>query len=307
MAEPFTIRIFLPDGAYDGVRIIDRMNWTGQVVAFSRADWDKIKGRREIRHAGVYILVGTNVDDELPELYIGQTDELHRRMGNHVKNDLKMAFWDEAVFFYSTNDGLNRAHITWLEWALVQRAKQTNRSHLKNVVSPEEPILTEAEKADTYAFLQEIYQILPVAGLKAFEKKKSVSIDEKPARSEPTPVQADNSYLPDTVIVAARKYNFERQFLGEHAWSSIRISRVMLDQLKYIAAYQTAPISAVTHIAQIDRIEEYGEQGKYKLFFKGQATELERPVPVGDPNYSIQGPRYTTKSKLEQAKSVVEV
>lgn len=28
-ADPFTIRIFVPDGDPGGVRIIDRMNWTG--------------------------------------------------------------------------------------------------------------------------------------------------------------------------------------------------------------------------------------------------------------------------------------
>ena len=27
--DPFTIRIFVPDGNPEGVRIIDRMNWTG--------------------------------------------------------------------------------------------------------------------------------------------------------------------------------------------------------------------------------------------------------------------------------------
>jgi len=29
MADPYTIRIFVPYGNPDGLRIIDRMNWTG--------------------------------------------------------------------------------------------------------------------------------------------------------------------------------------------------------------------------------------------------------------------------------------
>ena len=29
MPDPFTIRIFIPVGDPEGVRIIDRMNWTG--------------------------------------------------------------------------------------------------------------------------------------------------------------------------------------------------------------------------------------------------------------------------------------
>ena len=34
MPDPFTIRIFVPDGAPEGVRLIDRMNWTGIGLAF---------------------------------------------------------------------------------------------------------------------------------------------------------------------------------------------------------------------------------------------------------------------------------
>jgi hypothetical protein len=34
--DPFTIRIFVPDGDPDGVRIIDRMNWTGLGIVFPR-------------------------------------------------------------------------------------------------------------------------------------------------------------------------------------------------------------------------------------------------------------------------------
>jgi len=35
-SDPFTIRIFVPDGNPEGVRIIDRMNWTGLGIAFPR-------------------------------------------------------------------------------------------------------------------------------------------------------------------------------------------------------------------------------------------------------------------------------
>lgn len=34
MADPYTIRICVPDGDPEGVRIVDRMNWTGVGIAF---------------------------------------------------------------------------------------------------------------------------------------------------------------------------------------------------------------------------------------------------------------------------------
>lgn len=62
-------------------------------------------------------------------------------------------------------------------------------------------------------------------------------------------------------------------FLGEDCWYSIRISGGMLEKIKYIAVYQKAPVSAVTHYAPVNRIEPYGEDGKYKLIFSLKARE----------------------------------
>ena len=58
MADPYTIRIFVPDGDPESVRIIDRMNWTGLGIAFPRDKWPSIKNRTEFTNTGVYILVG---------------------------------------------------------------------------------------------------------------------------------------------------------------------------------------------------------------------------------------------------------
>ncbi len=38
-ADPYTIRIFVPNGDPQGVRVIDRMNWTGQGIVFPREKW----------------------------------------------------------------------------------------------------------------------------------------------------------------------------------------------------------------------------------------------------------------------------
>jgi hypothetical protein len=59
------------------------------------------------------------LSNERPVAYIGQTDNLRARIDGH---DLKKEFWESAVLFLSANDGLNRAHTTWLEWELIQRA-----------------------------------------------------------------------------------------------------------------------------------------------------------------------------------------
>jgi hypothetical protein len=106
------------------------------------------------------------------------------------------------------------------------------------------------------------------------------------------------------IIVPAQRAGFEKVFLGEDCWYAIRISGGMLDKIKYIAGYQTLPVSAITHYAAVDRIEPYGESGKYKVVFSEKAKPI-GPIAFGDaPSGAMQGPRYTTFEKLQAAKKL---
>lgn len=303
MADPYTIRIFVPDGNPEGLRIIDRMNWTGLGIAFPREDWPKIKQRGDFARSGVYILIGRITDDDLPTIYIGQGDVVRARIDSHFANK---DFWGSAAVFVSNSTGgLNRAHATWLEYAMIQRAQQVNQSHLENGTEPQAPQMSEAERADTQAFLREILQILPLIGLTCFEQPKAIAVPK--ANSEPTMMPITMADEPDTVIVPAQQEGFERVFIGENAWFAIRISGGMLPKIKYIAAYRSQPISAITHLAPVEKIEPYGDNGKYKLIFSEPAKPI-GPIPFGNaPSGAMQGPRYTTRVKLLAAKTVSDV
>ena len=302
MGDPFTIRVYVPDGDPEGVRIIDRMNWTGIGVSFPRTKWPEIRQRPEFARTGVYILVGYRDEpDDLPTIYIGQADGVKNRIDSHVQSK---DFWVSGIVFVSTSGGLNRAHVTWLEYALVNRVVETKGCHLDNGNIPQEPALTEAEKADTQGFLKEILQILPLVGLRAFEFAKPVATPQTSSAEAAAVIPAEG---PDTIIVPAQKEGFERVFIGEDCWYAIRISGGMLDKIKYIAAYQSQPISAITHIAAVDRIEPYGDGGKYKLVFSEKATEIEL-IPFADaPSGAMQGPRYTNIETLRSAKKLSDI
>ncbi len=104
----------------------------------------------------------------------------------------------------------------------------------------------------------------------------------------------------DTVVVPAREGGFKRTFLGKHRWYAIRIGAAMKERIKYIAAYQVAPISAVTHVAEVREIQPYQDSGKYEVIFAGPATEIE-PVPIRDAKNSPQGPVYVRQEDLVNA------
>ena len=92
MADAFTLRIYVPDGDPDGVRIIDRMNWTGRGFIVPCDQWIKVKARPDLTQHGVYILIGYETDELLNDLqvaYIGQTDNVLKRINDH---DLQKGF-----------------------------------------------------------------------------------------------------------------------------------------------------------------------------------------------------------------------
>lgn len=112
----------------------------------------------------------------------------------------------------------------------------------------------------------------------------------------------------DTVIVPAHREGFERTFLAENCWHAVRIHGTVRPQIKYIAAYQIRPISAITHLAPVRAIEPYGDEGKSIIYFAEPAKEIE-PIPMvkGGKVKTFQNLRYTTLDRLNSAKNLDEV
>ena len=166
----FSIRVFLPDGTPEGIRIIEKSNWTGCGVVVPRPIFAEAKTRPEIGRTGVYILVGQSEDQALPTIYVGQCDVVRDRLEQH---NSKKDFWTWAVFFVSKDESLNRAHVQHLEARLIQLAAEAKRATLDNQAAPQLPHLTEADQADVESFLADMLSILPLVGLTAFEKPRT--------------------------------------------------------------------------------------------------------------------------------------
>jgi hypothetical protein len=101
----------------------------------------------------------------------------------------------------------------------------------------------------------------------------------------------------DTIIIPAREEGFQAEFINNNRWFAIRIGAAMKDRIKYIAAYQVAPISAITHIAEIQEIKPYQDTGKYLVIFKNAATKI-KDIKAKDPGKSPQGPVYAKYNDL---------
>ena len=108
----------------------------------------------------------------------------------------------------------------------------------------------------------------------------------------------------DTIVVPAREDGFNDVFIGENAWYAIRINSSMIPKIKYIAAYQVAPISAITYIAEVKSIEQYMDTNKYIVTFTSKAEKIKK-VPIGKTKGKTpQSPRYSSRKRILSASSL---
>lgn len=109
----------------------------------------------------------------------------------------------------------------------------------------------------------------------------------------------------DTIVVPAREDGFNEEFLGNNRWFAIRISSAMIDKIKYIAAYQVSPVSGITHIAEVDRIEKYKDTNKYIVFFKSGTVKEISKISLGKKKgMAPQAPRYSSYKTIFKAKTL---
>jgi hypothetical protein len=82
----------------------------------------------------------------------------------------------------------------------------------------------------------------------------------------------------------------------------------MRDQIKNIAIYRVAPISAITHLAPVRSIEPWKDSGKYVINFAEPAKAI-GPIPLvkNGKIKSLQNLRYTTRDRLIAAKTMDEI
>jgi hypothetical protein len=171
LQRPFSIRIFVPGGDPDGLRLVEKSNWTGVGVVFNRSNFKQVVGRPECERTGVYVLVGGSEDSALPTIYVGEGDPVKDRLTQHQQ---KKDFWDWAVFFVTKDNSLNKAHVQHLESRLHDLARGAKQCNLENAVAPAPPTLSEAERADVESFLLDILSICPLLGLSVFEKAEGL-------------------------------------------------------------------------------------------------------------------------------------
>lgn len=173
MQSPYSVHLYLPDGSPEGVLLMTKDNWNGTLVSCPRSLVTSRKGLEEFHRPGVYILLGPK-DDVVQRIYIGEGDPTIDRLIDH---NAKKDFWTRVVCCTTSTDyGLHKAEIQYLESRLCKIAAELKIADLENGNAPQPPTLSKAEIAKVESYLVTFLELAPLMGIDAFERPDAASV-----------------------------------------------------------------------------------------------------------------------------------
>ena len=175
-----SIRVYLADATVTGIRYAELVNWTGHAIACPRNRLNELSKWPEAAKPGVYFLFEGRFGDSKPVAYVGESENVVQRLTSHDRNK---EFWNEAIIFTSKDENLTKAHIKYLESALVNSSKQADRYQLENGNTPTESILPRADRDAMEEFVINLRMVLGILGYPILE----------PILQEKSPHDEDNA------------------------------------------------------------------------------------------------------------------
>jgi hypothetical protein len=159
------ITLHLVEGIPSGIIKGQLGNWVGLVTYAPRTKLDDLKSDPDTKRPGLYVLTGPDTEDPTASIvYIGESENVFHRLGQHEKDDDK-AFYEAVAVITSTDENLTKGHIRYLESRLIEIAYETKRATVKNGTRPDLPPLPPADRDEMEVFLDHLQMLLPIMGL----------------------------------------------------------------------------------------------------------------------------------------------
>ncbi|MCA9466824.1 MAG: GIY-YIG nuclease family protein [Nitrospira sp.] len=202
-----SVRLFLVDGNPSGIITGEIMNWTGHVLAGARSGIANFLARPELDRTGIYFLFGRDLEDpDTPIIYIGESDNVRKRLAQHNKDTAK-EFWERTCVVTSKDQNITKAHARYLEARLIAIAEDVGRAKLGNTTAPAPIALPEADQSDMEFFIEQIRLILPVLGFEFLRAKPKTLLED----SELKPVMGEKERSKPVFEITSKKRSLKAQ------------------------------------------------------------------------------------------------
>jgi hypothetical protein len=160
-----TVTIFFKDGVESGRLKCQLSNWEGVAYKIPRTLLGNCKNDDEFNKTGVYMLFGKGIGNNVDMVYIGEAENLYKRLAEHISDD----FWNDIVLFASSGVPLNKAHVKNMENKLYKMAKSAKRFKVGNRKEPTRSTLSEEDEDRIDGFIEKIKLIVKPLGYNLFE------------------------------------------------------------------------------------------------------------------------------------------
>jgi hypothetical protein len=269
-----TIKIYLKDGSPTSLLIAEIFNWTGKVFVIPRSQLVKLADREEVKHTGIYVLVGQDLDEINRErVYIGESENVWLRLKQH--NDVSdKDFWDKTIIFINKDENLTKAHVRYLESRLIYLAQKARRAGLENGTSPPASPLPESDIDDMEYFLEQIQMLLPVLG---FSFLQTLPSSESLRKESPEHFREES---PEAVVTEFSP--LFRLTLSPHIYAEAREINGEFIVLKgsHAKSKEAPSLSQARKILRTQLIQD----GKLRAGVQGNFLVFEEDVPFTSPS-----------------------
>ncbi|WP_183874977.1 DUF4357 domain-containing protein [Rhizobium sp. BK491] len=166
------VKIFITGKDPRSLRTVELDNWTGVAIAGQPEFFKKALEAEVLARSCVYLLIKSGAEDDLPEIYVGESDDFSQRYTN---GKFPIEF-DTFLIFTSKDDNLTRAHVKWLEeklWSILRG--NSGKVIVANANKPTSSNLPRADIATMQTYLGNMIYVLEALGYDLFSVKERTS------------------------------------------------------------------------------------------------------------------------------------
>ena len=166
MTEPKLLKVFLPEGSLEGVRVIELSESLVKAFVIPRIKLNSVKDRVELQQPALYLLISSGNN----QVYIGESENCFYRIKHH---DQDKDFWDIAVAIVSSTNSLEKGDVKYLESLTVERAQETSAMEVLNKTIPKRNNIHEFKVHSMESFLDDVALVVESLGYSLFSTKQN--------------------------------------------------------------------------------------------------------------------------------------
>lgn len=166
------VKIFITGQDPRSLRTVELDNWTGVAITGQPEFFKKALEAEVLARSCVYLLIKNSAEDDLPEIYVGESDDFSQR---YTSGKFPIEF-DTFLIFTSKDDNLTRAHVKWLEaelWTILKG--NSGKVVVANANRPTGSNLPRADIATMKTYLANMIYVLEALGYDLFSVRERTS------------------------------------------------------------------------------------------------------------------------------------